>query len=121
VAEAEVALTAFPDRACADLAGKKDRSQAETDELAKCRKLNMRQTKTDRDGMFEFRELPAGWYSITIRWTQGNVPIFLGRESIGEYRIRTYQDASGNYGFWAESAAFELKAAEVLKKGFAGM
>lgn|SRR6266571_2645979 len=110
-----VALTYYADKNCAALAEKKDRSKAESDQLMVCRKEKVRTTKGDRAGIFEFGDLPAGWYSLTISWPQGNVAVSCSEPSPAGWVIKNVQ--SGDLvSIVATSSVFELKSTEKLEK-----
>jgi hypothetical protein len=114
---ADVAVTAFANRLCVDLADKKDRTPAETHQLAACRKEKLPAVKTGTGGTFEIRHLPAGWYSITISWSQGSVPIWCSKPSPEGWVVKNVQ-AEGDVLLMATSSVFELKASDTLKKDF---
>ncbi|MFS8084653.1 MAG: carboxypeptidase-like regulatory domain-containing protein [Acidobacteriota bacterium] len=117
VIEPSVSLTSYANENCAALAEKKDRSKTETDQLMACRKEKMRTTKGDRTGTFELTDLPAGWYSLTISWPQGNFAAFCS-ESPSGWVIKNVQ--SGELiSIVATSFAFELKATDKLEKDLA--
>lgn len=110
-----VVLTTYADKACADLAEKKNRSQAENDQLARCRKENVRTTRGDRAGIFEIRDLPPGWYSLTISWPQGNFSVSCSELAPTGWVIRNVQ--SGDLILVvATSSPFELKTGDKLEK-----
>lgn len=114
VIEPSVILTSYRDRDCAGLAEKKDKTKVESDQLNACQRENFRTTKGDRTGIFEFADLPAGWYSLTISWPQGSVSVFCS-ESPSNWTIRHVQ--RGDLVFVvATSSAFELKATDKLEK-----
>lgn len=114
---ADVAVTAFANRLRVDLADKKDRTPAERDQLAACRNEKLHAVKTGRAGTFEIRDLSAGWYSITISWPQGSVPIWCSKPSPDGWVVRNVQ-AEGDVLLMATSSVFELKPSDTLKKDF---
>jgi hypothetical protein len=114
VIEPSVALTQYKDSDCAGLAEKKDKTKIESDKLGACRKENFRTTKGDRAGIFEFTDVPAGWYSLTISWPQGNVAVTCS-ESPSDWKIRHMQRGDAVFVV-ATTSAFELKATDKLEK-----
>jgi hypothetical protein len=117
VIEPSVALTSYSDKNCAALAEKKDRSKDENDLIAVCRKENMRTTKGNRDGLFEFSDLTVGWYSITISWPQGNVPMWCSEPSPPGWVIEHVLQSDSLIHVVAVSSPFELKAMDKIEKG----
>jgi hypothetical protein len=115
VIEPSVALTSYADKNCAALAERKDRSKSENDLLAVCRKEKIRTMKGDRVGLFELSDLTGGWYSLTIIWPQGNVPIWCSKPSPPGWVIKHVQ-ADDLIHVVAESSPFELKATDKMEK-----
>ncbi|HKP48324.1 MAG TPA: hypothetical protein VJT50_17105 [Pyrinomonadaceae bacterium] len=109
-----VLLTAYKNSQCAELAGKKEKTQAETDQLTACKTDDFRATTGTRMGTFEFTEVPAGWYSLTITWPQGNVPIFCS-ESPDGWSVRNVE-RDGVISVRGTSSPFEIKETEKLEK-----
>jgi hypothetical protein len=117
VVNATVALTAFREQACAELAARTDRSKAEDDRLAACRTESARTMHADRLGHFEFQGLPPGWYALTASWTYGNFLVSCPGRAGSGWTVRNVAQGD-DYGVRATSAPFELKAGDRLARDF---
>lgn len=118
LAGAEVSLTAFSDKACLDLANKKEPSQAEKDQLAACRKEKIRSIKTQAGGRFQIPDLPPAWYAIVITWTSSSRPPCGGFDLFSDYLVASYLRNDGTVVITAAGSPFELKAGEKIQKDF---
>lgn len=116
---AEVAITAFADRACVEVYQKTERSDQEEALLKTCRRWKTRLVNTGPSGAWAIRDLPAGWYSINVSWPQGSVPIWCSKPSPEGWKVSNYQTVDSPTIFLGgESSPFELQATDALQKDF---
>ena len=120
-AGAEVGLTTYAGGLCVSLVNKKDRTAGESDQLTICRKENAHTVETSAQGTFEIPDLPAGWYSVTIKWPQGNLPVWCSQPAPKDWTVKNIGTTAGGtttFFLSASGSPFELKAADTLSKDF---
>lgn len=120
VTDARIILQSFQDEKCAKLFLSKKYSEENAKKLQSC-SHELPPTTSDKEGRYQFTNIPAGWYALLVLWNMNEKPnaamaIFQKGEFIINYSED--KDTSGRYDAMAQSRPFYFSGTESLFKDF---